>query len=81
MVKKQLSGKEPQRTISLLLLVAVSLACNTPDAVKVLIGAAVEHCFQVSRAEYESSAVQLGETPQQPKYPDSAVYEICQVEG
>jgi hypothetical protein len=81
LVMNQLSGKNPQITISLLLLVAVSLACNTPDAVKVLIGAAVEHCFSVSRAEYESSAVQLGRTPQQPKYPDSAVYEVCQVEG
>jgi len=78
---KQLSKTKIQITIPLIMLIMASLACNYPDATKVLVESAIEHCFPVSREQYESSAIQLGETPQLPKYPESAVYEICQVEG
>ena len=64
-----------------IILIAASIACNRPDAAKVIMDAAVEHCFPVSREEYEISAEKIGVIPETPKYPESAIYEVCQVEG
>jgi len=78
---KQTTEIKIQLTILLLVLIAASIACKYPDAVGVLVGAAIENCFPVSRSQYESSAEQIGAAPEIPKYPDSAVYEVCQVQG
>jgi len=78
---KHLSEIKIQIIIPLLMLIGASLACNYPDAVEVIAEAAMEHCFTVSRNQYESSAAQLGQAPETPKYPESAIYEVCQIEG
>ena len=66
-----------QKTIFMLSIIFASIACRFPDAVKTIVESAVEDCSIVSRDVYEISAVQLGQTPETPKYPESAVYEVC----
>ena len=71
------SGKNIRLFLFILALIAVSLACNTPDAINMIAEAAVEKCNVISRAKYESYAAKLGQVPETPKYPESAVYEVC----
>jgi hypothetical protein len=77
----ELQVQKIKRFTFLLSIIFASIACRLPDAVKVITEAAMEHCFPVSRSQYESSAAQLGQIPETPKYPESAVYEVCQING
>jgi len=67
----------------LMVLIGASLACNykNQDAIQLIAKAAMEKCFTVNRDQYERSAAELGQTPETPKYPDSAIYEVCQIQG
>ncbi len=76
---KKIFGMKFKIFFFLLVLFGASLACNYPDAVKVIVEAAVEKCVPVSRSEYESTAARLGHTPETPKYPESAIYQVCYV--
>jgi hypothetical protein len=64
-------------SIFILSLIIASIACKHPDAVDAIVEAAVEDCSMVKRDVYELSAAQLGQTPETPEYPESAVYEVC----
>ncbi|MBI9052127.1 MAG: hypothetical protein JEZ00_22115 [Anaerolineaceae bacterium] len=66
-----------QKTVFMLSIIFALIACRFPDAVKTIVESAVEDCSIVSRDVYEISATQLGQTPETPKYPESAVYEVC----
>jgi hypothetical protein len=66
-----------QRTISVLSIILASIACRFPDAVKTIAEAATEKCETVSRNVYETAAIELGQIPEIPDDPESAVYEVC----
>ncbi len=66
-----------QIAIFILSLILTSFACNAPPAVRLIVEAAMEECNIVKRDVYELSAIQLGKEPETPKYPASAVYEVC----
>jgi hypothetical protein len=74
---KKLFGEKTQITVFILVLMVVSIACNYPDAVEVIAEAAIEKCETVSRDSYEIAAKTLGQTPETPNDPASAVYEVC----
>jgi len=77
----QKANKRRNKILLLILVqIGISLACNTPDAVEVIVESAVERCLPVTREKYENYAVQLGQTPEIPKHPESAVYEVCFIE-
>jgi hypothetical protein len=57
----------------LVLLVSI-IACNFP-------GLPISDCEVVDRTEYEESARLLGQTPEIPKYPAGAKYEVCYTDG
>ncbi len=77
----KLTIKQFQMFSFILALLIATIACNYPDAVAVIGEAAMEHCFTVSRSQYESTAARLGQPPKTAKYPEDAVYEVCQIEG
>lgn len=63
--------------IFILVLIAAAIACNYPDAAEVIAEAAIEKCETVSRDTYVIAAKSLGQTPETPSDPESAVYEVC----
>jgi len=75
----------------ILVLITASIACNAlynPEGlvkdVEESIGWAsedTEECYSTDRDEYEVKAGMLGQTPEIPKYPESAVYEVCYVDS
>ena len=67
----------------LIVLMGASLACNfmSQDLIRLVAEAAMGNCYTVSREIYERSAAHLGQTPETPNYPESAVYEVCEVQG
>jgi len=65
---------------ALLALIVVTLACNIPNVRNMVEEAFLERCYPVDRAEYERAATELGLTPETPKYPEGAVYEVCYIE-
>jgi hypothetical protein len=74
---QNIDGTKVKILFFLLVLIGMSLACNYPDATGAIVEAAVEQCFTVDRSKYENYADQLGQVPETPKYPESAVYEAC----
>jgi hypothetical protein len=68
---------DPKISIFILVLIASAIACNFPDATEVIIEAAMEKCETVSRDRYVIAAKSLGQTPEIPSDPESAVYEVC----
>ncbi|MBN1265853.1 MAG: hypothetical protein JXA25_10195 [Anaerolineales bacterium] len=64
-----------------LVLIAASLACQTPDVITVLFRSAAENCITADRAQYESAAERIGVTPETPGDPDNVKYEVCYVQG
>lgn len=73
----KLSSLKIQIFGSILALIAASIACNSPDVADAVVQVVIEKCFPVNRSQYESYAVQLGQTPETPMYPESVVYEVC----
>ena len=76
----KLSVQKIQIFSFILALITASIACNYPDVVEVIGEEAMESCVTVGRSRYETVAAQLGQTPETPKYPESAVYEECYIE-
>ncbi len=74
---KGLSEIKNQITIILLLLISASIACNYPNAGEAIQEGVSERCFEIDRNTYERLASELGQTPETPKYPESAIYEAC----
>jgi hypothetical protein len=66
-----------QRAIFVFALIFIAIACRFPDAVKAIAEAATERCNTVNRNVYESAAINLGQIPEIPDDPESAVYEVC----
>lgn len=73
----ELSEAKVGIAITLLLLIAASIACNHPLAGEAIQDAMSERCVEIDRSTYETLAAELGQTPETPKYPESAVYEAC----
>jgi hypothetical protein len=63
------------------LLLITTLACKAPDVIMVMIRSAADSCYEVERAEYESAAARLNETPETPRDPGNVVYEVCYIQG
>ncbi len=78
----KISVQKTQIFIFVLTLIFASIACNRPDNVEKEVGESkgvvVEDCYPVDRSEYEYEAARLGETPETPKYPESAVPEFAE---
>jgi len=70
--------------IMILALVTASIACkflgNISKEMGDFIGGDVEDCYSVDRDEYEYEAARLGVATEIPKYPESAVYEVCTID-
>jgi hypothetical protein len=73
----KLQVQKIQKSIFWLFVIFVSFACRIPDAVQVIMDSATQKCETVSREIYEISARQIGQTPETPDDPESAVYEVC----
>jgi len=63
-----------------LVVVVAALACNVPDVRKVAVEEVLDGCSTIDREKYELYSKQLGQTPEDPMYPDHVVYEACFVE-
>ena len=66
-----------QKPIFMLSIIFASIACRFPDAVAAIVEAAFERCNTVNRHTYEIAAKKLGQIPEIPDDPESAVYEVC----
>jgi len=87
----KISVQKTQILIFVLSLIFASIACNTPrnaeeleKEVEVGMGWSPEdadECYSTDRDEYEYKAGMLGQAPEIPKYPESAVYEVCYIDS
>lgn len=74
---RKLSNKKINLLFFLFALVTASIACNFPVAVEVIGEAVSQKCETVDRETYVLAAEKLGQTPETPSDPNSAVYEVC----
>ena len=79
---KQKNKKALPLIIPILTLILVSLACDFPvDGISetrdLIQDALSEDCYEIDRSTYETLSAKLGQTPETPKYPETAVYEAC----
>jgi len=83
--------QKTQIFLFILALIVASIACNAPrnaeeleKDVEVNMGWSPENpeeCYSTDRDEYEIKAGILGQAPEIPKYPESAVYEVCYIDS